>query len=62
MLAETLAVGFNQAVPVLRLLLAHFIKQLGGVRVVAAQAVSKVAVDAAIFFFKRNSERQNFAF
>jgi hypothetical protein len=45
-----------------RLLLPHFLEHIGGGGIVLAKSVGEIAVDAFVFFFQGNGERENLAF
>jgi hypothetical protein len=59
--AEASAISFEEGRAMPRLFDAHVIEELGGSGISLAQAVGEIRVDAPIFFFEGDSERQNFA-
>src|SRR2546425_7921117 len=62
MITETLFVKFQQPVPMPVFFAAEFLEFLRLLRIILAQSVRKVFVDAGVFFFERNGERENFLF
>jgi hypothetical protein len=62
MFAKTLPVKVQQPVAMAILLGAHRLELFRLPGIILAQALGKIVVDAGILFFKRNRERQDFAF
>src|ERR1035437_7262085 len=52
----------NHEAAVARLLLPHAFEQVGGSGIVFAKSVGEIAVDAFVFFFEGDGERENRAF
>ena len=62
MVAEAGLVQLDEASAVARLLLPHFFEHVGGGGIVFAKSVGEIAVDAFVFFFQGDGERENLAF
>ena len=58
---ETLLVHFQQPVAVAALLLGHLLEQFGRVRVALGQVLGEGHVDAAVFLFRGDRDRQHLA-
>ena len=60
MLAKLFAVKVDEAAAMPRLFLAHAFEDSGRAGIVLAQALSKISVNALVFFFQRNGKSEDF--
>src|SRR5665213_691969 len=62
MLAKSLLISFDQALPVARFFRLHLFEHFGGSSVGFAKSLGKITIDAAILFFEKDRKCKYFAF
>ena len=62
MRAETLLVDFEQAVAMAAFLFGHLLEYLGRIRIALREVLRKTHIDAAVFLFGGDRNRQHLAF
>jgi hypothetical protein len=53
---------FDETAAVARLLFPHAFEHVGGSGIVFAESIGEIAIDAFVFFFQGDGERENLAF